>query len=91
MPDIRSRPNRVEILGKTEWLIAPRPEERTNGQPNSQPIRGGDKKTREFNPFPFPLSVGTIIAQGKTCFKNWFGKYPEYKILNQESQFWPDP
>ena len=91
VPDIRSRPNRVERLGKTEWLTAPRPEERASDPPNSQPIRGGDEKTQEINPFPFPLGVGTIISQGKTCLKIWYGRYPEYKKLNQESQFWPDP
>ena len=42
-----------ERVHKTEWLKALRPEEGASGPPKSQPIRGGDEKTREIIPFPF--------------------------------------
>ena len=68
-----------ERVPKTQGLIAPRPEERASSHQNSQPIRGGDEKRREINPFPFPLCVGTIIAQGKTCFRIVLANIPSTK------------
>ena len=78
-PDIRSRSYHVERVRKTEGLIDPRPEDGASGPPKFQPIGRGDENPWEVNPFPFPRCIATIILQGKTCFKEWFGRYPEYK------------
>ena len=86
LPDIRSRPYRVEPLRKTEWLMAPRPEERASGPPKSSANQRRGQNDAGVNPFPFPLGVGTINSQGKTCFKYSFGKISRVKILDQESQ-----
>ena len=77
VPDIRSRPNRVERVHKTEGLIAPRPEDGASGPPKFQPIGREDEKTWELNPFPFPRYVRTMIHRAKPVSRNSFGKYPE--------------
>ena len=68
-----------ERVPKTEWLIAPRPEDRASGPPKSSANHRRGRKDAGVNPFPFPLCIGMIIAQGKPVSGFGLAKYPEYK------------